>query len=227
MGKSLDNYIGLAEPPFDMMKKFMQLPDGVMRLYFELLTDLPLAEIDARLAGHPKTAKVALAKSVISQYHPAGEADAAADRWQREIGEGALPTDIPTATIPAADLTDGAMRADLLLKTAGLCVSAGEARPQDRGRGRLPRRREDPHRVARPDDSRRRRPDAVGRQEEVLPGEVLVRTADAAESADEEQDQRAMRDDSFLIHRELSESVIGCAMAVSNHLKMRAAGEGV
>ena len=47
MGKSLGNYIGISESPYEMMKKFMQLPDGVMQMYFELLTDIPLAEVDA------------------------------------------------------------------------------------------------------------------------------------------------------------------------------------
>jgi len=38
MGKSLGNYIGINEPPYEMMKKFMQLPDSAMRMYFETAT---------------------------------------------------------------------------------------------------------------------------------------------------------------------------------------------
>src|SRR5262245_36021760 len=33
MGKSLGNYIGISEKPYDMMKKFMQILDVVMRMY--------------------------------------------------------------------------------------------------------------------------------------------------------------------------------------------------
>jgi tyrosyl-tRNA synthetase len=128
MGKSLGNYIGVAEEAYDMMKKFMQLPDAVMRMYFELLTDLPLTEVDSLLAGHPKEAKVRLAKTVIAQYHSPAAADDAAERWQREIGEGALPSEIPTATIRQSELRDGTMRADVLLKAAGLCGSTSDAR---------------------------------------------------------------------------------------------------
>ena len=62
MGKSLGNYIGISESPYEMMKKFMQVPDACLKMYFELLTDLPLAEVEQLLAGHPKAAKVALAK---------------------------------------------------------------------------------------------------------------------------------------------------------------------
>src|SRR5205807_9155623 len=90
MGKSLGNYIGISEPPYAMMKKFMQLPDAVMRMYFELLTDLPLDRVEALLAGHPKEAKIALAKSVIAEYHDPSAADSAAAKWQREIGEKAM-----------------------------------------------------------------------------------------------------------------------------------------
>ena len=128
MGKSLGNYIGLADEPYEMTKKFMQLPDAVMRTYYELLTDLPFGEIDATLNGHPKAAKVTLGKLVVEHYHDAAAARDAADRWQREIGEGALPSDIPTASILRADLAGDTLRADLLLKNAGLVTSTSEAR---------------------------------------------------------------------------------------------------
>jgi len=138
MGKSLGNYIGIAESPYDMMKKFMQVPDAVMKMYFELLTAIPLAEVEAILAGHPKEAKVRLAKAVIGGYHSADEASAAADRWQREVGGGELPTDIPTISLSlkslteqlphcAADLATRRLAAPQLLKTLGLVASTSEA----------------------------------------------------------------------------------------------------
>jgi tyrosyl-tRNA synthetase len=146
MGKSLGNYIGISESPFDMMKKFMQVPDTNLRMYFELLTDLPLPEIDALLAGHPKTAKMRLAQTVIDQYHPrvgdlsgqsvvttiavgtltAGEE--AARRWQHEVGEGALPTDIPVVNLARTKLADGKLGAARLLVETGLTPSTSDAR---------------------------------------------------------------------------------------------------
>src|SRR5579863_7169427 len=99
MGKSLGNYIGINEPPYDMMKKFMQIPDAVMAMYFELLTDIPLEHVNTLLAGHPKDAKIALAKAVIAGYHDASAGDEAAAQWQREISEKAIPSDIPTVNI--------------------------------------------------------------------------------------------------------------------------------
>ncbi len=128
MGKSLGNYIGIAEPPYEMMKKFMQLPDACMKSYFELLTDLPASTIDELLAGHPKQAKLTLAKTIIASYHGAEAAEEAAQRWEREIAGGALPEEIPTVTLSRSEIPEGSMPAARLLKRAGLVPSTSEAR---------------------------------------------------------------------------------------------------
>jgi len=124
MGKSLGNYIGVSESPYDVMKKFMQLPDSVMAMYYELLTDIPLEEVQQILAGHPKEAKTRLGMTVIDQYHPAGSGTEAADRWQREIGGGGLPEAIPVVSISEP----GPIKAAALFKLAGLVPSTSEAR---------------------------------------------------------------------------------------------------
>lgn len=135
MGKSLGNYIGISESPYEMMKKFMQLPDAVMKMYFELLTDIPLSEIEAILAGHPKEAKLRLGMTVIEQYHAAGSGSEAAERWQKEIGGGSLPSEIPTVKIPLDQLKDGCLPAAVLLKVAGLASSSSESRRLIQGGG--------------------------------------------------------------------------------------------
>ena len=99
-----------------------------MRSYFELLTDITEDEIAALLAGHPKEAKVALAKSVIAAYHDAAAGDEAALRWQREIGEGARPSDIPVTDVKRSDLTEGKTTAATLLRMVKLVNSSSEAR---------------------------------------------------------------------------------------------------
>ena len=45
MSKSLGNYIGIIEPPEVMFRKVMQISDDLMWRYYELLTDVSLAEI--------------------------------------------------------------------------------------------------------------------------------------------------------------------------------------
>lgn len=128
MGKSLGNYIGISEDPYEMMKKFMQLPDELMGSYYELLTECEAGEITRILAGHPKEAKVTLGKLIIAEYHDQSAADDAAKRWQQEIGDGAMPTDIPAVPIPRSELHDGHLEAAVLLKLAGLCSSSSDAR---------------------------------------------------------------------------------------------------
>lgn len=134
MGKSLGNYIGISEDAYEMMKKFMQLPDAVMRPYFELLTSLPMSEVDQLLSGHPKEAKVKLAQIVIGEYHSADAAVLAAERWQKEIGEGSLPSDIPAARLPRSLLNEnGAIQAAQLLKELGLVPSTSVAMQRIKG----------------------------------------------------------------------------------------------
>jgi tyrosyl-tRNA synthetase len=105
-----------------------------MRSYYELLTDLEMNEVDQILAGHPKEAKVRLAKSVIREYHDESAGDAAAARWQREIGEGELPGDIPSHPLRRSQLNaDGGMQAAQLLKELGLVPSTSVAMQRIKG----------------------------------------------------------------------------------------------
>ncbi|HLJ10668.1 MAG TPA: tyrosine--tRNA ligase [Planctomycetaceae bacterium] len=128
MGKSLGNYIGISESPYEMMKKFMQLPDAVMPMYFELLTDMPLDDVHRLLGGHPKEAKIALAKAVIGEYHHSGAAENAASEWQRVIGGKGMPEGITTASISRSKLADGQVQAARLIVLAGLCSTTSDAR---------------------------------------------------------------------------------------------------
>jgi len=128
MGKSLGNYIGIGEPPYEMMKKFMQVPDAAMPMYFELLTDVPLDDARALIASDPKQAKLTLGRAVISQYHGEVEANAAAEQWEREVGQGGVPTDIPDATLARSELdAEGRISALGLLKGLELCTTTSEA----------------------------------------------------------------------------------------------------
>ncbi|MEP3481462.1 MAG: tyrosine--tRNA ligase [Fuerstiella sp.] len=135
MGKSLGNYIGISDSPFDMVKKFMMLPDDVMEMYFELLTEVPLDDVKTLLAGHPQEAKFTLAETVIDQYHGEGQGQKASDRWKKEIRGGGLPSDIPVVELAATDLDHGQLPAYLLLVKLGLQSSNGEARRLIKGGG--------------------------------------------------------------------------------------------
>jgi tyrosyl-tRNA synthetase len=128
MGKSLGNYIGISEPPYEMMKKFMQVPDACMAIYFELLTDIPLDEAKTLIAANPKEAKLTLGRAVISQYQGAQSAEDAVAQWEREVGQGGVPTDVPEVLVPVSALDNEGMISGIgLLKSTRLCTTTGEA----------------------------------------------------------------------------------------------------
>jgi len=126
MGKSLGNYIGIAESAYDMMKKFMQIPDACMPMYFELLTTIPLEEARELIASDPRAAKIRLAREVISEYHGSHAAAEAAERWQKEISEKALPTDLEE--IPLTVASDRIRLVDLIHRELKLTGSSSDAR---------------------------------------------------------------------------------------------------
>jgi tyrosyl-tRNA synthetase len=71
MSKSLNNYIGINEPPKEMFGKIMSVSDEMMLRYYELLTDMDMASVKDM---HPMEAKKDLAGYIVKQYH--GEAEA-------------------------------------------------------------------------------------------------------------------------------------------------------
>ncbi|WP_061248663.1 tyrosine--tRNA ligase [Leptospira alstonii] len=89
MSKSLGNYVGITEAPIDMFGKLMSISDELMWNYFELLTDLPLPEIETRKEGmikkelHPKEVKTELAKLIMDQFSPSSENEEAIEEWKK------------------------------------------------------------------------------------------------------------------------------------------------
>jgi tyrosyl-tRNA synthetase len=137
MGKSLGNYIGVAESPENQFGKIMSIPDESMRQYFTLLTDMPMKDCDDLLAPgiNPRDAKEALGKAIVSQYHGIEEAErAAAEFRRRALGED--PDQIPEIALPA-DKLDAERRipAPTLIKELNLESSTSNARRVIEGGG--------------------------------------------------------------------------------------------
>jgi tyrosyl-tRNA synthetase len=128
MSKSLGNYIGVAEPPSQMFGKCMSIPDDLMEKYFTVLTDLPESDIKGLMAGHPREAKVALARRIVEEYHSAEAAQGAVREFDRVFKEGGLPDEIPVVEIPAESMRDGSILIANALAAAGLCKSSSEGR---------------------------------------------------------------------------------------------------
>src|SRR5207244_3484149 len=77
MSKSLGNAIGILDPPGDMFGKVMSIPDALLWSWYELVTDVPAAEIAARRwrveAGeeNPRDSKADLARLITADFHGA------------------------------------------------------------------------------------------------------------------------------------------------------------
>ena len=138
MGKSLGNYIGVAEPADEQFGKTMSIPDATMATWFRLCTPLPEDRIvsltDAGVT-HPRAAKEVLGRAIVEQYHDTTAAERAAEEFRRRVAEGQLPTDIPATTVPSALLKDGRIGLLTLIKEVGFAASTSEARRLVEGGG--------------------------------------------------------------------------------------------
>ena len=82
MSKSKGNYVGITEPPADMFRKLMNIPDALIWRYYELLTDLSMEEIASiRNSQTVLDAKKDLAKRIVKDFHSAAEADRVSSSW--------------------------------------------------------------------------------------------------------------------------------------------------
>ncbi len=132
MGKSVGNYIGVGEPAKEQFGKTMRIPDELMREWFELLTDVPAGEIASILAGKPNEAKKRLGSEIVRFYYGEAGVDHVLADWKKQFEEKGDPDDMPTASIPSAELADGRMPAIKLLVAIGFCKSNSEARQKIR-----------------------------------------------------------------------------------------------
>jgi tyrosyl-tRNA synthetase len=132
MSKSLDNYVGVAEPPSEMFGKLMSISDDLMWRYAELLSSRPLEAIhsDRDRVGrgelHPKDVKVAFAREMVARFHgPEAAAEAAADFERRFSRREVDPEKLPEHVVGTGGAPVPLVRA---LLDAQLVASTSEAR---------------------------------------------------------------------------------------------------
>ena len=128
MSKSLNNYIGITEPPREMFGKVMSISDDLMWRYYELLTDLTPREIEdlkaaaSRGERNPRDLKAELGRRIVADFHSETEAREASDEFDRMFRERQAPADIPVVELPAE-----AVRLVKLMAAQGLAPSVAEA----------------------------------------------------------------------------------------------------
>jgi len=129
MSKSLGNYVGITEPPAEMFGKLMSISDALMWSYYELLTDVQVAELATLRTDvesgkrHPMDVKMDLARRVVADFHGAQAGAQAADSFQRVFRDRAAPEEVPVRRIPC----EGKKKLAALIAECGLAASRAEA----------------------------------------------------------------------------------------------------
>jgi len=137
MSKSLGNYVGITEAPGEMFGKMMSIPDELMWMYYELVTDRTPTEIaelkkevkDGKL--HPVDAKMRLAEEVVSGFQGGQAGRKAAENFQRVFRDRQAPKEAPTQKIHVGN----AKKLTALLVELNLAPSKSEAERLIKQRG--------------------------------------------------------------------------------------------
>jgi len=99
MSKSLDNYVGITEPPETIFGKMMSVSDDLMLQYYELLSDISVTELERLKEGiadgtrHPMEAKTALAREIVARFHGRVAAGAAEEGFRARFSRKEFPED--------------------------------------------------------------------------------------------------------------------------------------
>ena len=137
MSKSLGNAIGIHEAPLEMYGKLMSISDEMMWRYYELLTDVSLAQIgQIKQELHPMQAKKELAWRIVVDFHSTEAATKAEDDWATQFQRKDVPDNIETVRISFGDVAQagaevtngrGPIRVDKVLVRSGLAGSGTDA----------------------------------------------------------------------------------------------------
>jgi tyrosyl-tRNA synthetase len=127
MSKSLNNAIGINEPPQEMYGKLMSISDELMWKYWVFLTDLRQSEVDAMQAEvaagklHPMEAKKNLARTITAGFHGEDAAKSADEDWARMFQQKETAENLEEVHIAYGDLVSPSCPAgELQIRTAKL-----------------------------------------------------------------------------------------------------------
>jgi tyrosyl-tRNA synthetase len=129
MSKSMDNYVGITEPPEEMFGKLMSISDELMWRYFDLLSfrgNEELESLKSEVEGgrNPRDVKFLLCEEIIERFHDRKAAVAARETFIARFQQGQMPEDIPEKTLETGGDGIGIAAA---LSQCGLTSSNSEA----------------------------------------------------------------------------------------------------
>ena len=113
MSKSLGNAIGIHESPLEMYGKVMSISDGMMWRYYELLTDVQVADIEKmKTATHPMAAKKDLARRIVADFHSTEAATKAGEDWAKQFQKDEVPEALEEIRVRYEDVRWDAQNAE-------------------------------------------------------------------------------------------------------------------
>lgn len=148
--KSLNNYVGLAQPAEEKFGRLMTLDDDLLGIWARVYTELPVEAADelqrraSRGGSDARDAKLDLAEAIVARYHGTTPASRARHDFLRVFSERNLPDEMPAVRVRAdrptildlvalarPDLTRSALRR--LIKEGGIRINGTQLRdPQHR-----------------------------------------------------------------------------------------------
>ncbi|MGB9797576.1 MAG: tyrosine--tRNA ligase, partial [bacterium] len=134
MSKSLNNYVGLTEPPQEMFGKLMSISDELMWRYLQLLLNYSESKIqrlkreveEGRL--NPMDVKMELAYRIVSTYHGEEGAEKAKEEFERIFRKGEIPSEIEEVKIEKENIKEGKIWIIKLLILSGFVNGSREAK---------------------------------------------------------------------------------------------------
>jgi tyrosyl-tRNA synthetase len=128
MSKSLNNYIGILDEPFDKFGKVMSIPDNLMIEWYQYLTDIGEEEFQKLKKNiedgsyHPNEAKKELASKIVGFFHGEQVGKEMREQFENVFKKKELPDEIQEFSFTEGDMLVS------VLETAGVLGSKGEGR---------------------------------------------------------------------------------------------------
>ncbi len=134
MSKSEGGFIAITDEPEDMYGKLMAMNDSMILPYFEIITDVPMEEIEGmklqlQAGTNPRDLKMKLAAEVVTMFHGKAAAKRAAKHFSTVFQQHEQPTDIADFQVSSSmNILD-------VLVAAKLASSRGEGKQLIAGGG--------------------------------------------------------------------------------------------
>jgi tyrosyl-tRNA synthetase len=129
MSKSLNNYIGIDEPPHEIFGKIMSVSDQLMWRYIELLSfcsheDIAKWQNDVKKGANPRDIKLQFASEIVARFYNEDTAKEAQHDFLNRFQKHQMPTDMPEFELTSKENSYLLVHA---LKQAKLTSSTSEA----------------------------------------------------------------------------------------------------